>query len=59
MKVVINKLVDNANFFELMPSWAKNIIIGFARMEGNTVGIVANQPTGITPTLVSCLSDTC
>ncbi len=44
MKELINKIVDDADFFELQPDYAKNIIIGFARMEGETVGIVANQP---------------
>ena len=44
MKEAIVKIVDDGEFFELQPDYAKNIIIGFARMEGSTVGIVANQP---------------
>ena len=44
MKELILKTVDDGDFFELQPEYAKNIIIGFARMEGQTVGIVANQP---------------
>ena len=44
MKELITKLVDEGEFFELQPNYAKNIIIGFARMDGSTVGIVANQP---------------
>jgi propionyl-CoA carboxylase beta chain len=44
MKELIEKVVDDADFFELQPDHAKNIVIGFARMEGSTVGIVANQP---------------
>lgn len=44
MKEVITAIVDERNFFELMPDYAKNILIGFARMNGKTVGIVANQP---------------
>ncbi len=44
MKELVNKIVDDGDFFELQPDYAKNIIIGFARMEGETVGIVANQP---------------
>ena len=44
MKELIVKTVDDGDFFELQPEYAKNIIIGFARMEGQTVGIVANQP---------------
>ena len=44
MKEVILKVVDDTDFFELQPEFARNIIIGFARMEGHPVGIVANQP---------------
>ncbi len=44
MKELILKVVDEGDFFELAPDYAGNIVIGFARMEGATVGIVANQP---------------
>ena len=44
MKELILKVVDDGDFFELQPDNAKNIIVGFARMEGQSVGIVANQP---------------
>ncbi|WP_311220763.1 MULTISPECIES: acyl-CoA carboxylase subunit beta [unclassified Acidovorax] len=44
MKELIVKVVDDGDFFELQPDYAKNIVIGLARMEGQTVGIVANQP---------------
>ncbi|MDX1424185.1 MAG: acyl-CoA carboxylase subunit beta [Kiloniellales bacterium] len=44
IKELIEKVVDDADFFELQPGYAGNIVIGFARMEGRTVGIVANQP---------------
>ena len=44
MKELIHKVVDEGDFFEIQPSYAGNIITGFARMEGSTVGIVANQP---------------
>jgi len=44
MQELILKVVDDRDFFEVQPNYAKNIIIGFARMEGSTVGIVANQP---------------
>lgn len=44
MKEIILATVDERDFFELMPEYAKNIIVGFARMNGKTVGIVANQP---------------
>ncbi|MHB8810683.1 MAG: acyl-CoA carboxylase subunit beta [Desulfobulbaceae bacterium] len=44
MKELIYKVVDEGDFFELQPEYAANIVIGFARMQGSTVGIVANQP---------------
>ena len=44
MKELILKVVDEGDFYEVQPDYAKNILIGFARMEGSTVGIVANQP---------------
>jgi propionyl-CoA carboxylase beta chain len=44
MKELIGKVVDDGDFFELQPNYAGNILIGFARMEGATIGIVANQP---------------
>jgi len=44
IKELILKVVDEEDFFELQPNHAENIVIGFARMRGSTVGIVANQP---------------
>ena len=44
IKELIIKVVDEGDFFELQPDHAANIIIGFSRMEGSTVGIIANQP---------------
>ena len=44
MKELIAKVVDERDFFEIQPDFARNILIGFARMEGTTIGIVANQP---------------
>ncbi|MCP5150907.1 MAG: acyl-CoA carboxylase subunit beta [Ectothiorhodospiraceae bacterium] len=44
MKELIEKIVDEGEFFELQPEYAGNIVIGLARMDGHTVGIVANQP---------------
>src|SRR5210317_476477 len=44
MKELIYKVADDYEFWELQPEHAKNIIIGFIRMEGHTVGVVANQP---------------
>ena len=42
-KDVINPLIDNGEFWEIQPDYAKNIIVGLARMDGRTVGIVGNQ----------------
>ncbi|HEX6866954.1 MAG TPA: acyl-CoA carboxylase subunit beta [Caulobacteraceae bacterium] len=44
MKELILKVVDESDFFEISSEWAKNIICGFARLDGDPVGIVANQP---------------
>ncbi len=44
MKELILKIVDEGDFFELQPDYARNILIGFGRMNGSTVGVVANQP---------------
>ena len=44
IKELILKVVDEGDFFEIQASFAQNIVVGFARMEGRTVGIVANQP---------------
>ncbi len=44
MKELILKVLDEGDFFEIQPNYAGNIVTGFGRMEGSTVGIVANQP---------------
>lgn len=44
MKMVINLIADEGHFYEIQPLYAPNIIIGFARLGGHSVGIVANQP---------------
>ncbi|MDB5481685.1 MAG: pccB [Caulobacteraceae bacterium] len=44
MKELVLKIIDEGDFFEISPDWAKNIIVGFGRMDGDTVGFVANQP---------------
>ncbi|MDP3030955.1 MAG: acyl-CoA carboxylase subunit beta, partial [Rhodocyclaceae bacterium] len=44
IKELITKTVDDGEFFELQPDHARNIVIGFARMEGQAIGVVANQP---------------
>jgi propionyl-CoA carboxylase beta chain len=44
MKELILKVVDDGDFFEIQEAFARNIIVGFGRIEGRTVGFVANQP---------------
>jgi propionyl-CoA carboxylase beta chain len=44
MRQLILSVIDEGDFFEIKPDYAQNIIVGFARMRGRTVGIVANQP---------------
>jgi propionyl-CoA carboxylase beta chain len=44
IKDIIHRIVDDGRFLELQPELAENMVIGFARMDGRTVGIVANQP---------------
>lgn len=41
---VIRRLVDDEDFFEVQMDWAKNLVVGFARIQGVVVGIIANQP---------------
>ncbi len=44
IKDVIRRVVDRASFFEVQEYWARNIVVGFARMDGRSIGVVANQP---------------
>jgi propionyl-CoA carboxylase beta chain len=44
MKVVISAVVDRGSFYEVHEQWARNILVGFARLNGRPVGIVAQQP---------------
>ena len=44
MRDVVAHVVDGAEFFEIMPYWGENLIIGFARLGGRSVGVVGNQP---------------
>ena len=44
MRQLIKGIVDDSHFFEVMEGYAQNIVVGFARLEGRSVGIVANQP---------------
>jgi acetyl-CoA carboxylase carboxyltransferase component len=51
MHDVIRRVVDDGDFFEVFPFWAMNVVIGFARLDGRSVGIVANQPKILAGTL--------
>ncbi len=52
---LIEAVVDNGGFFEVQPHYAKNIVIGFARLGGRPVGIVANQPAHLAGVLdINC-----
>ncbi len=53
IKELINKIVDEGDFFEIQETHARNIVTGFARIEGTTVGIVANQPLALAGVLDS------
>lgn len=44
IKDVIASVVDNSDFLEVQPLWAPNIVVGFARLNGRSIGIIANQP---------------
>jgi propionyl-CoA carboxylase beta chain len=44
IKDAIRRVADHGRFFEVQEHWARNIVIGFARLEGRVVGVVANQP---------------
>jgi propionyl-CoA carboxylase beta chain len=44
MRDLIKGIVDDAHFFEVMEAYAQNVVIGFARLDGRSIGIVANQP---------------
>jgi len=51
MHEVIRRVVDDGEFLEIFPLWAMNVVIGFARLDGRSVGIVANQPKVLSGTL--------
>ncbi len=44
MKEIINRVTDTRSFLEVQAQWAPNIVIGFARLDGRSVGVIANQP---------------
>jgi len=56
---IIGMVVDNNEFYEIQKHFAKNILIGFARLDGQTIGIVANQPTVLAGCLDINASDKC
>jgi len=53
IKELIQKIADEGDFFEIQETHAKNIVTGFARIEGTTIGIVANQPLALAGVLDS------
>ena len=53
MKELITKTADEGDFFEIQEAYARNIVTGFGRMEGRTIGFVANQPMVLAGTLDS------
>ena len=57
MEQVIRHIVDDGEFFEVQPHFAKNIIVGFARLNGRSVGIVAQQPKALAGVLNIDASD--
>ncbi len=44
MRNVLDMVMDKGSFFEIQPRWAQNVVIGFARLDGYPIGVVANQP---------------
>ena len=51
MHDVVRRIVDDGEFFEVFPFWAMNIVTGFARLDGRSIGVVANQPKVLAGTL--------
>jgi acetyl-CoA carboxylase carboxyltransferase component len=51
MKDVILRVVDDGEFMEVHPFWAQNIVVGFARLDGHSVGVIGNQPKHLAGTL--------
>jgi acetyl-CoA carboxylase carboxyltransferase component len=51
MHEVIRRIVDDGEFLEVFPLWAMNVVIGFARLDGRSIGVVANQPKVLAGTL--------
>jgi len=59
MREVVKKLADNGEFFEVHELWAQNMIVGFARFDGRSVGIVGNNPAHLAGTIDINASDKC
>jgi len=57
VRLVINEIADKGSFFEIKPDYAKNMVIGFARMDGRSIGIIANQPKALGGTIDIDASD--
>ncbi|MEY3020733.1 MAG: hypothetical protein RLZZ272_1717 [Actinomycetota bacterium] len=57
VRAVVRGLLDGGRFLELQASWARNLVIGFGRMDGRTVGIVANQPDWLAGVLDATASE--
>ena len=55
MKELIVKVADESDFYEIQEDFAKNIIVGFIRLEGQTIGVVANQPMVLAGCLLSLI----
>ncbi len=51
VRKVIKEVMDKNTFFEIHKDWAKNLVVGFARLDGHAVGVVANQPAYLAGTL--------
>ncbi len=57
VREVIHRIVDNHDLFEIQPGFAPNVVIGFARLQGRSVGVVANQPAALAGVLDINASD--
>jgi acetyl-CoA carboxylase carboxyltransferase component len=65
MKMVMKNVADEGTLFEVMPDAARNIVVGFARLNGHTVGMVGNEPMelagclDINSSIKVCVSPAC
>ena len=57
MKKIIETTVDSESFFELQSNWAKNMIVGFGKLNGSSIGLIANQPLFLGGAIDSHASD--